>query len=196
MATPAPEFCVLGIGHLAAAVRVQLPLFGLMHHKDHAQHRNVHRVLIACSDYPCASSFTDANRRAVREGSPILFARLCSSTIELGPLVVPLESPCFDCQAARRWDFSPNDVTACFMSATPVIGATLNPDSRLKSVAHVGALLLARELTAARLDARRARLVGHVVKFDPPCIDPEIISLTRAADCAVCGEGRRVAPAA
>jgi bacteriocin biosynthesis cyclodehydratase domain-containing protein len=187
MRASAFEFCVLGIGHLAAAVRVQLPLFGLAPCEPE-EPCGARRVVLACSDYVSTSSFADANRRAVREGCAILFAWISGGRIEVGPLVVPLESPCFECRAARRWDFSLRDATACFAFATP--GTALNPDTRLKSVAHFGALLVAREVAGFRFGARDARLIGRVAKFDPPCLYPEIIEIPRVADCPVCGKGR------
>jgi hypothetical protein len=189
MRTSAFEFYVLGVGHLAAAVRVQLPLFGLAAAGDFEEARRVRRVILACSDYASASSFADANRRAVCDGCAILFAWISSGRIEVGPLVVPLESPCFECQVARRWDFSLSHATPCLKPTTA--GPALNPDTRLKSVAHFGALLVAREASALRFGAQDARLVGRVAKFDPPCIHPEIMQLTRAADCPVCGWASR-----
>jgi bacteriocin biosynthesis cyclodehydratase domain-containing protein len=185
MATNALEFCVLGIGHLAAAVRVQLPLLGLSPVDDSAGAPGVHRVVIACSDYLGTSSFADVNRRALSDRCAILFAWICGDRIGVGPLVVPLLSPCFECQVARRWDFSPNETP--LVSATP--RTTLNPDTRLKSIAHFGALLVARELAALRLGAREARLVGRVAKFDPPCILAELVPVVRSPDCPACGRG-------
>lgn len=181
----APEIYVLGIGHLAAAVRVQLSLFGLLPNRNCVDAHDTTRIVLACSDYVSTSSFADVNRRAIDDRWPILFAWISDERIELGPLVVPLESPCFECQPARIWDFSLNEITRRVVSSAP--RTTLNPDTRLKSVAHLGALLVARELTALRLGAPESRLVGHVVKFDPPCVVPEVVEVTRAPDCPVCG---------
>jgi hypothetical protein len=69
---------VLGVGHLAAAVRVHLrshslsTASGLSPVGDFVAH--VECVLLACSGYEISSSFADANRRAVEHRSPILFA--------------------------------------------------------------------------------------------------------------------------
>jgi hypothetical protein len=70
------EICVLGVGHLAAAVRTQLPLLGLSPDGDCADAHAARRVVLACSDYECTSSFADANRRACVARSPILFASI------------------------------------------------------------------------------------------------------------------------
>ncbi len=189
MSNDALEICVLGVGHLAAAVRTQLPLHGLSPDADRADAHVARRVVLACGDYQCASSFADANRRACVARSPILFAWLADGRVGLGPLVVPLESPCFECQPDRRWDFSLNDHThnQCAVVSCAPRTPTLNPDTRLKSVAHFGALVIARELLLLRLDARSTRLVGHVAEFDPPCTHPRIVTLARAPDCPVCG---------
>jgi bacteriocin biosynthesis cyclodehydratase domain-containing protein len=185
MEVRALEICVLGVGHLAAAVRVQLPLFGLSPGGDCVHTHPPARIVLACSDYVSTSSFADVNRRAIDDRWPILFAWIAGVRVELGPLVVPLESPCFECQPARRWDFSLSDNVQRVVSSAP--HATLNPDTRLKSVAHLGALLVARELAGLRLGAPGTRLIGRVAKFDPPCIHPEIVELARAPDCPVCG---------
>jgi hypothetical protein len=179
---------VLGVGHFAAAVRTQLALRALTAEDDSAI-THVRRLVLACSDYECTSSFADANRRALAARSPILFSWISACRVELGPLVVPLESPCFECQPTRRWDFSLNnefaELTSDIVSHVP--RATLNPDTRLKSVAHFGASLLTRVVSHLRLGAPWPRLVGRVAKFDPPCTLPWVATLTWASDCRVCG---------
>jgi hypothetical protein len=180
------EICVLGVGHLAAAVRTQLPLLGLSPGADCVD--AARRLVLACSDYECASSFADANRRACVDRSLILFAWIAEGRVGLGPLVVPLESPCFECQPTRRWDFSPSDQIPeehALVSCPPRL--PLNPDTRLKSIAHFGALVIARELVRLRLDAPSTRLVGGVAEFDPPCTHPRIVPLARTPGCRVCG---------
>ena len=93
MRTSPLEFYVLGVGHLAAAVRVQLPLFGLTGASDERTEPCVRRVILACSDYESASSFADANRRAVRDGCAHSLCMDTSGRIEVGPLVVPSSHP-------------------------------------------------------------------------------------------------------
>jgi bacteriocin biosynthesis cyclodehydratase domain-containing protein len=194
MTLDALDISVLGIGHLAAAVRMQLSLLGL---SPACASHPARPLVVACSDYACTSSFADANRRALASGSPILFAWISAGRVELGPLVVPLESPCFECQPSRRWDFSLiNECTkfpCAWVSRAP--RTTLNPDTRLKSVARFGASLVTRELVGLRLGAPTARLVGRVAKFDPPCTHPQVVTLTRAPDCPACGGPARGFPA-
>lgn len=181
-------FAVLGIGHFAAAVRVQLRRCGLSVETGFDIETPEYRhVLLACSDYQCKSSFADANRRAVRARSPILFSWITHGRVEIGPLVVPLESPCFECQATRIWDFSLKN--GLCRAVYPAPRATLNPDTRLRAVARFGAFLVVRELRAIQPGAWNARLVGVVAKFDPACIHPRLARLTRMPDCPVCGSG-------
>lgn len=186
--TPAAlEISVLGMGHLAAAVRRQLRRLGAA--PDARGASEARRLVLACSDYACTSSFADANRRALASRTPILFAWISAGRVALGPLVVPLESPCFECQPCQEWDFSLNDEFAgarckCVSHAPR---PTLNPDTLLESLAHFGAALVARELIRLRLDAPDARLIGRVAKFDPPCIHPEVRTLTWAKECRACG---------
>jgi bacteriocin biosynthesis cyclodehydratase domain-containing protein len=192
MRSSALEFCVLGVGHLAAAVRVQLRLFGLLPPGHCEGAPGTRRVLLACSDYVSTSSFGDANRRAVDDHCAILFAWLAEGGVGVGPLVIPLESPCFECQPARMRDLSLDDTTPYFVFGPP--RATLNPDTHLRSIAQFGALLVARELCRLRSGAPKC-LVGRVAKFDPPWPFPERLELARAPACAVCGLGRPRPPA-
>lgn len=185
MQHPALELCVLGNGHLAAAVRVQLRLLALSSLADCDDEPGARRVVLACSDYASASSFAEVNRRALESRSAILFAWLCEDKVGIGPLVVPPETPCFECQPPRKWDFS-LDHTA-HEPVCPPQRPTLNPDTHLRRLAQFGALLLTRELSAFRLGVWNARLIGRVVEFDPPCIFPEIVELTRAPLCPACG---------
>jgi hypothetical protein len=64
---------------------------------------------------------------------------------------------------------------------------TLNPDTRLRTMARFGSALLVRELWGIRSHAWTSRLVGRVAKFDPPCTQPRIAVLRRAPGCPACG---------
>lgn len=63
---------VFGIGHLAAAVRVELGRRGLRREAEDC----ASFVVVACSDFDNPPSFKEAHRRAAEEGSTILFACL------------------------------------------------------------------------------------------------------------------------
>ncbi len=174
------EPCVLGIGHLAAAVRVQLSRRAAAGGDCAARDA----LFLACSDYANTSSFADANFRAVRSRSPILFAWISDSVFNLGPLVMPREAPCFACHLTRRWDFSLSDAPTEFVSAAGL--PTRNTDIGLRAMAHLGSLLIACELSRDRFGAELIRLVGRVAKFDAPDARPEILEWHPRPGCRVC----------
>ena len=60
---------VLGIGHLAAAVRVELARRGLLGAGSAP-------LVIACSDFENPPSFTETYGRAIEQGAAIVFACL------------------------------------------------------------------------------------------------------------------------
>jgi hypothetical protein len=181
---------VLGAGHLAAALRVQL----------REQELSVGCIVphtcilfVACADFECAPAFADANRRALAARSPVLFACLTLSAVKLGPFVVPFETACFECHPPQSWDFSPADFEWRFMRAGR--DAAVNADMHLKNLAQFAAALIVRELGTLRLDAQPPRLAGCVAKFDPPSREPERRAWPRASGCRVCGAaGCRVRP--
>ncbi len=91
---------VLGIGHLAAAVRVQLrAAFG--EHEADFENDSSESLLLACSDFPNAASFRDANARALACGGRVLFAALTPAALRLGPVVEPRRVGCFECVEGR-----------------------------------------------------------------------------------------------
>jgi hypothetical protein len=91
---------VLGIGHLAAAVRVQLRATRGAGRAEFENDSSEMRLLV-CSDFPNAASFRDANRRALACRGRILFAALTPAVLRLGPVVEPGRAGCFECVRAR-----------------------------------------------------------------------------------------------
>lgn len=175
---------MLGAGHLAAAVRVQLRERTLLVGCGVPPARE---VFVACADFECAPSFADANRRALSARSPLLFAALAHRAVKLGPFVVPFETACFECHPPQSWDFSPTDFEWRFMRAGR--DAPLNADMHLRGLARFAASLIVGELAALRLAAESPRLGGCVAKFDPPCREPERRAWPRASGCRACGSG-------
>jgi hypothetical protein len=117
---------VLGIGHLAAAVRIRL--------KAEAPDL-IQPLVVACSDFPSPASFRDANARALAGGARILFVAMKVPRVVLvGPLVAPHRAGCFECVRAREYDFS---------NASPA------PD--LPGYAQIGARVAVREILASTL---------------------------------------------
>jgi hypothetical protein len=196
---------VLGTGHLAAAVRVQLrigwgqerwttgePLGDVWRSPrdrvstggDCERTCGASALFLACADFECAPSFADANRRALAARSPLLFACLAEHAVKVGPWVVPFETGCFECHPTQRWDFSPTDLKWRFLSAARDI------DAHLESLAQFGSAHIARLIGAcmSRPGAQRPRLADGVAKFDPPSPEPRHLAWPRTPGCPACGQ--------
>jgi hypothetical protein len=122
---------VLGIGHLAAAVRMHLhSAWGT---KPEAP-ESIQPLVVVCSDFPNTDSFRDANSRALAAGERILFVALAMPRVILiGPLVAPGRAGCFECVQSRRLEVSNG------------LGRAALPEC-----ARIGAGLAVREVVAAQ----------------------------------------------
>jgi hypothetical protein len=124
---------VLGIGHLAAAVRMQMR--AALGGAAELAPESIPPFVIACSDFPNPDSFRDANARALATDSSILFVAMRVPRVVLvGPLVAPGRAGCFECVCARRFDLS-----------------DAAPDPGLPGYARIGAGLAVREILARRM---------------------------------------------
>ena len=172
---------MLGAGHLAAALRVQLreQRLSVGYTVPPAQ------LFVACADFECVPSFKDANRRALLARSPLLFACLAECVVKVGPWVVPFETGCFECHPPQAWDLGPTDFEWRFTAtgrATPA-----NADTHLRHLAQFGAALIVSELAGLHPGAPLPRFGGCVAKFDPPSREPERLPWPRAPRCRCCG---------
>jgi hypothetical protein len=140
MGTSDFHFCVIGIGHLAAAMRVQLRACELSKEGDLDGSNETTAVLIACSDYESASSLADVGLCAADPQPVIFLAWLSAKGVSVAPLVVPLETSCKS-TLARRWDFSLSDTTCRFVSA----------EHALRQRAQLGAQVVAHRLRSFNL---------------------------------------------
>jgi hypothetical protein len=131
---------VLGIGHLAAAVRVQLR-GALSAFEADFENDSSETLLLACSDFPNTASFRDANARTLAAGGRILFAALMPEALRLGPLVEPGRAGCFECVAARL-----HGLAAARLRKTPGAGGAPDPIRG----ARIGATLVVRVILASR----------------------------------------------
>jgi hypothetical protein len=129
---------VLGIGHLAAAVRLRLRA----ELREAAEPEEDEPLIVVCSDFPNLDSFRDANLRALRARSPILFVQLAAPTaVRIGPLVCPGRPGCFECVRARRLD-----VTHAARGPDPV------------RYAQIGAGLVVRQIRAVAVTPYKGTL--------------------------------------
>ena len=147
---------VLGVGHLAAAVRLRL------HHlRPYASHMdclyNCERaaLFLACSDFENASLRRALTERARADHATLLFACLRGHTARVGPLITPVPNDTPFAHLTRSWDFSPD---ICHSPETQ------RPDTRVTDLAQIGATHVVGELAKI--------LFWRVTKIDSP--DPRV----------------------
>lgn len=144
---------VLGIGHLAAAVRVRLQHLRLYaSDMDCCINSERAALFLACSDFENTSSRRALTALTRADHTTILFACLRGRSARVGPLVTPLptDSP-FPHHLTRSWDFSPETARQPYSHPG---------DTRLTHLAQIGATFVIGEL---------AKFLSHrVTKNDPP----------------------------
>jgi hypothetical protein len=125
---------VLGIGHLAAAVRMHLQAACSTSTEPEAPD-SIQPLVVACSDFPNTDSFRDANARSLAAGARILFVAMAMPRVVLiGPLVAPGRAGCFECVRPR-------------VLVVSNVGGEADP----VRYAQIGAGLAVREILASRL---------------------------------------------
>jgi hypothetical protein len=125
--------CVLGVGHLAAAVRVQLRC---------RSHDAWPALFLACSDFENTSLRLSLARRVRADGASILFACLSGRQLRVGPLVTPhVKCEQVSSYLTRSWDFGRADsARASLCAESPHV------DTGVAQVAQIGATLIVGEL--------------------------------------------------
>jgi hypothetical protein len=134
---------VLGIGHLAAAVRVQLRAALCEHDEAEFENDSSEMLLLACSDFPNTASFRDANARTLASRGRILFAALTPAALRLGPMVEPGRAGCFECVAARLHRLVEGPMSggggAAGVDADPIRGAWIGATLIVQGILDSGA---------------------------------------------------------
>ena len=162
MENGSPPVRVLGIGHLAAAVRIQL------HHlRPHASdmdrwiNSESAALFLACSDFENTTLRRSLTERARADHSTLLFACLHGRSARLGPLITPLSQD-FLCThyLTQSWDFSRTHTRhpIVFPAELP----THSPDTAQIDLAQIGATFIIGELANLLLGAH------DVTKIDSP----------------------------
>jgi hypothetical protein len=146
---------VLGIGHLAAAVRVRLQHVSFpVSHMDCRGNSERAALFLACSDFENTHLRRSLTERARADHATLLFACLRGRTARVGPLITPVTtSISFAHHLTRSWDFSP---------AKFVAHPTLSPDMRQIDLAQNGATFVIGELAKI--------MFGQVTKIDSPTV--------------------------
>jgi hypothetical protein len=134
--------CVLGAGHLAAAVRVQLRQAGSSAVCDDERPP---ALFLACSDFDNTSLRLALARRIGADRASVLFACLNGRRVRVGPVVTThvkkLYVPSY---LTRSWDFSLGD--RVFRSTSARDASTPYVDIGVTQVAQIGATLVVGEL--------------------------------------------------
>src|SRR5262245_59307862 len=177
------EILVLGIGHLAAAVRRATHEFrGGTPACDCDCMERLRPVVVACSDFDNPDSFRDANRRALDAGTPILFAWIDADTLRVGPTVVPGQTACFECVPAwpTAW------ASARSVSARPTGG------DRVASHCGLGAQLVASQMGRILLADPGVRACGAlrqattVLELEIPTLQLRWLQFQARRGCSAC----------
>jgi hypothetical protein len=144
---------VLGIGHLAAAVRVRLQHVSFpVSHVDCSGNSERAALFLACSDFENTHLRRALTERVRADHATLLFACLRGRTARVGPLITPVATDIsFAHHLTRSWDFSPASFTA---------HPTHSSDTPQTYLAQIGATFVVGELAKI--------MFGQVTKFDSP----------------------------
>jgi hypothetical protein len=168
---------VLGVGRLAAAVRVQL-------RSTSGSPASLHRdtldgaaaLFVACSDFENATLRASLTRRAANDGVQILFASLTGRTLRVGPFMSSqtLREPASS-YLTRSWDFSRMNCMESSALVAPIRTSVASRewtsphvDTAVTQVAQIGASLVVRELANILRATRDVALDGGVAKIESP----------------------------
>jgi hypothetical protein len=170
---------VLGVGHLAAAVRMQLRLARHVLECVYGRARGgcacgeepagtAPAFFLACSDFENAALTAALGRWVVRDRASILFACLSGNALRVGPFV---SSPGIENVSGpyltRSWDFSLRHSQHTFVP--PHLRMTPNTDTSLTRVAQIGGSLVVGELANLPLfNAWETRFVDPVAENESP----------------------------
>ncbi len=187
---------VLGIGHLAAAVRVQLRQAALLAAGDVALASADAALFLACSDSENASQCAALGERVRADRGNVLFACLTMGSVRVGPLVAARVRGNFPSQhLTQSWDLSLSNTQGAFVPASNAL--TPVADTRGTRVAQIGATVVIRELENILRGAGGLRLAERVAEKNPPsrgseisgfeapnCFSNKMLVASAGADCA------------
>jgi hypothetical protein len=164
METGLPLVRVLGIGHLAAAIRMKL-------HHLRLDASDMERwitsesaaLFLACSDFENTSLRRSLVERARSDRATLLFACLHGHSARLGPLITPLSRETLSSHyLTRSWDFSRTQ------SRRPFLWPQDSPsNTHAFHLAQIGATFIIGEL-ANLMYGDHTSLYDRVTKIDSP----------------------------
>jgi hypothetical protein len=159
--------CVLGAGHLAAAVRVRLRSQALLVPATNCDVNSEGAALfLACSDFENTAQRQLLCERAREDRCAILFSCLQGDSVRVGPLF----SSCSQLKSTahyltRSWDFSRSETRGALFGTHELL--THRADTRVTYLAQIGARFVVREL-AKVWPAAQEGAQGRVAENDSP----------------------------
>ena len=156
---------------------------------DVAIRQDVRLVLLADDTYD-VRLHRRVNTLAVSHGVPALYLRIMPALVELGPFVLPGESPCFECYWQRLQAPLLAEGPAGWVAESPF---TVFPEvgPMTEAVRRLGIQLLATEVTRITVPgAGTPNTIGTVVRFDPDALTLRHHRVLEVPGCASC----RLAP--
>ena len=155
---------MLGIGHLAAAIRVKLRHLRL-HASDMERwiSSETAALFLACSDFENTSLRRSLTERARTDRTTLLFACLQGHSARLGPLITPLSRETLSSHyLTRSWDFSRTHTRPPFLWPDDSAANT-----HQVHLAQIGATFIIGEL-ANVIHGDHTSLYDRVTKIDSP----------------------------
>jgi bacteriocin biosynthesis cyclodehydratase domain-containing protein len=134
--------------------------------------------LVMTADHPPYELPRVVNRACLRTGTPWISAGQIPPLIRIGPVVIPGETPCHECQErAFRREFPEYEALVQHRTESPADAATLGPASgvigsliAMEAVHHLtGAMPPATLGQAMLMDLRTLRVEFEPVERDPGC---------------------------
>jgi bacteriocin biosynthesis cyclodehydratase domain-containing protein len=185
---------VIGVGHLAAAVRAELTNLSLYVGEDCEPLVPGPPLIVACSDYEHVDSFRDTNSRAIQEHSPVLFACIADPVVRIGPCVVPQETACFECYYHRlRANLTFRDEFDGWVAHNAAL-ETCGADSRAHVHARLAAALVAGQVINFLYGITHHCLLDSIVELHPLTLEMTVSRVLRLPRCEVCGCGESSHP--
>jgi len=145
-------------------------------------------MLVETADWPPHLLSRWVNEACAGTGTPHISAAQWPPTVRIGPLVVPGQSPCWEClEIGARRQYPLYDEVVQAQAARPTPVATTGPLSGV-----VGSLL-AQEVFACVTGTNRPATLGRAVTIDCATLDVSTQVVEPDDSCAACAASRRAA---
>ena len=156
------------MGHLAAAVRIQLRQLAPRMSDAVCEINPEHPALfLACSDFENACLRRALGKRVQEDHCAVLFACLLGRSVRVGPLICASSQHRISARhLTRSWDFSPGDTRDALVH--PAEWVTRVADKRLTRMAQIGATCVVSELAKLLPTAQKSHRLERVTENDPP----------------------------